>query len=143
MDVKGYPGANRGLKYIISYFRNNLLLPKVVLDKIERLRDIRNPFVHLKPDNHPNNLIKRMQFGKAKSPDQILESDAKEALSLMVAMLFLVPYIDRGTAGVGRWFARERLLANTIFLTMVVLNVIFIVVGTFFRGPNWSFVSPF
>ena len=45
--------------------------------------------------------------------------------------------------GVGRWFARERLLANTIFLTLVILNVILIVIGTFFRGPNWEFVSPF
>jgi quinol-cytochrome oxidoreductase complex cytochrome b subunit len=62
---------------------------------------------------------------------------------LMVALLFLVPYIDRTTHGVGRWFARERLLANTIFLTLVILNVIFIVIGTFFRGPNWTFVSPF
>lgn len=63
--------------------------------------------------------------------------------TIMVLFLFLAPYIDRGTEGVGRWFARERLLANTIFLSMVVLNVIFIVVGTFFRGPNWTFVSPF
>jgi quinol-cytochrome oxidoreductase complex cytochrome b subunit len=62
---------------------------------------------------------------------------------LMVALLFLVPYIDRTTHGVGRWFAKERLLANTIFLTLVILNVIFIVIGTFFRGPNWTFVSPF
>jgi quinol-cytochrome oxidoreductase complex cytochrome b subunit len=62
---------------------------------------------------------------------------------LMAAMLIIVPYIDRGKAGVGRWFARERLMANTIFLTLVVLNVIFIIIGTFFRGPNWSFVSPF
>ncbi len=44
--------------------------------------------------------------------------------------------------GVGTWFARERLLANTIFLTFVILNVIFIIIGTFFRGPNWAFVSP-
>ena len=62
---------------------------------------------------------------------------------LMVALLIVVPYLDRTTAGVGRWFAKERLLANTIFLTLVVLNVIFIIIGTFFRGPNWTFVSPF
>jgi len=62
---------------------------------------------------------------------------------LMVALLFLVPYIDRTPHGVGRWFSRERLLANTIFLTMVTLNIIFIIIGTFFRGPNWTFVSPF
>ena len=52
-------------------------------------------------------------------------------------------YLDRNQKGVGRWFSRERILANTVFLSLVILNVIFIVVGTFFRGPNWSFVSPF
>jgi len=62
---------------------------------------------------------------------------------LMVALLILVPYLDRTTKGVGRWFAKERLLANMIFLSLVILNVIFIVIGTFFRGPNWTFVSPF
>jgi quinol-cytochrome oxidoreductase complex cytochrome b subunit len=62
---------------------------------------------------------------------------------IMVGLLILVPYLDRTTHGIGRWFARERLLANTIFLTMVILNVIFIIIGTFFRGPNWTFVSPF
>ncbi|HLK63240.1 MAG TPA: cytochrome b N-terminal domain-containing protein [Bryobacteraceae bacterium] len=63
--------------------------------------------------------------------------------TVMVVLLFLTPYIDRGQKGVGRWFARERLLANTIFLSLVILNVIFIIIGTFFRGPNWTFVSPF
>jgi len=62
---------------------------------------------------------------------------------LMVAVLLLVPYIDRSAHGVGKWFAKERLLANTIFLTLVIVNVIFIVIGTFFRGPNWSLVWPF
>jgi quinol-cytochrome oxidoreductase complex cytochrome b subunit len=62
---------------------------------------------------------------------------------MMAALLLLVPYIDRSTHGVGKWFAKERLLANTIFLTLVILNVIFIVIGTFFRGPNWSLVWPF
>jgi quinol-cytochrome oxidoreductase complex cytochrome b subunit len=57
-------------------------------------------------------------------------------------LLLLVPYFDRGRQGVGRWFARERLLANTLFLTFVIINVIFIVIGTFFRGQNWEFVSP-
>jgi quinol-cytochrome oxidoreductase complex cytochrome b subunit len=62
---------------------------------------------------------------------------------LMVGLLLAVPYLDRTTHGVGKWFAKERLLANTVFLGMVVLNVIFIIIGTFFRGPNWTFVSPF
>ena len=44
--------------------------------------------------------------------------------------------------GVGKWFARERLLANTLFLTFAVVNIFLIIIGTFFRGPNWTFVSP-
>jgi len=60
-----------------------------------------------------------------------------------VALLMLVPFIDRKVSGVGKWFARERFLANTLFVTFALLNVIFIIIGTFFRGPNWSLVSPF
>jgi len=59
-----------------------------------------------------------------------------------VLLLIFTPYIDRSPKGVGKWFSRDRLLANTIFLTFVVANVIFVIIGTFFRGPNWSFVTP-
>ncbi len=62
---------------------------------------------------------------------------------IMVGLLLAVPYLDRTTHGVGKWFAKERLLANTLFLSLVAMNVIFIIIGTFFRGPNWAFVSPF
>jgi len=62
--------------------------------------------------------------------------------TIEVLLLLLVPYIDRKVAGVGRWFARERLLANFLFLTFVIVNIVLIIVGTFFRGPNWEFVSP-
>jgi len=62
--------------------------------------------------------------------------------TIEVLLLLLVPYIDRKIAGVGRWFARERLLANSLFLTFVIVNVVLIIIGTFFRGPNWEFVSP-
>ncbi len=58
-------------------------------------------------------------------------------------LLLLVPYLDRGKEGVGRWFARQRILANSIFLLFVMVNIVLIVIGTFFRGANWQFVSPF
>ena len=58
-------------------------------------------------------------------------------------LLLLVPYIDRSKEGVGRWFARERIFANSIFLIFVLVNICLIVIGTFFRGANWQFVSPF
>jgi quinol-cytochrome oxidoreductase complex cytochrome b subunit len=59
-----------------------------------------------------------------------------------VLLLIFTPYLDRSPKGVGKWFSRDRLLANTIFLTFVLANVIFVIIGTFFRGPNWSFVTP-
>ncbi|MBI4892434.1 MAG: cytochrome b N-terminal domain-containing protein [Acidobacteria bacterium] len=62
--------------------------------------------------------------------------------TMFVLLLLAAPYLDRRPAGVGKWFARERLLANTIFITLVVVNVVFVIVGTFFRGPNWEFISP-
>jgi quinol-cytochrome oxidoreductase complex cytochrome b subunit len=62
--------------------------------------------------------------------------------TIEVLLLLIVPYIDRKIVGVGRWFARERLLANFLFLTFVIVNIILIIIGTFFRGPNWEFVSP-
>jgi quinol-cytochrome oxidoreductase complex cytochrome b subunit len=62
--------------------------------------------------------------------------------TIFVLLLMLVPYFDRSPGGVGTWFSRERLLANTTFLTFVILNVVLIVIGTFFRGPNWTFVTP-
>ena len=58
-------------------------------------------------------------------------------------LLLLVPYIDRGREGVGRWFARQRIVANSIFVLFVIVNIGLIVIGTFFRGANWQFVSPF
>ncbi|MBI4912052.1 MAG: cytochrome b N-terminal domain-containing protein [Acidobacteria bacterium] len=61
---------------------------------------------------------------------------------IFVLLLLLTPYLDRNPKGVGKWFAKERLLANTVFLTFVVVNVIFVIIGTFFRGPNWAFVTP-
>ena len=62
--------------------------------------------------------------------------------TIFVILLFITPYIDRAQTGVGKWFAKERLLANTIFLTFVLANLVFVIIGTFFRGPNWAFVMP-
>lgn len=63
--------------------------------------------------------------------------------ALEVLILLLVPYLDRNLKGVGKWFAKERLLANTLFMIFVVVNIFLIIIGTFFRGQNWEFVSPF
>jgi quinol-cytochrome oxidoreductase complex cytochrome b subunit len=61
---------------------------------------------------------------------------------IYVLLLILTPYLDRSPKGVGKWFSKQRLLANTVFISLVLINLGFIVIGTFFRGPNWSFVTP-
>ncbi|HMV99820.1 MAG TPA: cytochrome b N-terminal domain-containing protein [Acidobacteriota bacterium] len=62
--------------------------------------------------------------------------------TIEVLILLVAPYLDRSTKGIGQWFSKDRLLANTLFMTFVVVNIILIIIGTFFRGPNWEFISP-
>ncbi len=61
---------------------------------------------------------------------------------LLVTALALLPYMDRKRQGVGRWFARERVVANTIFSVCLAMAVVLTVIGSLFRGPNWSWVEP-
>ncbi len=61
---------------------------------------------------------------------------------LLVTALALLPYLDRKRAGVGRWFARERVVANSIFTVCLITAIVFTIIGTYFRGPNWGWVEP-
>jgi quinol-cytochrome oxidoreductase complex cytochrome b subunit len=61
---------------------------------------------------------------------------------LLVTALALLPYLDRQRVGIGRWFARERWVANTIFTVCLLAAIVFTVIGSFFRGPNWGWVEP-
>ena len=62
--------------------------------------------------------------------------------TLIVAALVSLPYFDRRKEGIGRWFAPERRIANTIFTALVIISVTLTVIGTLFRGPNWAWVWP-
>ncbi len=66
---------------------------------------------------------------------------------VLPAVLFILalwwPFRDRsGLHTVGIWFARERRTQNLVFLCICVLIVAFTIVGTFFRGPYWTFYWP-
>jgi len=61
---------------------------------------------------------------------------------LIVVVLMLVPFIDRKKVGIGVWFAKERWLANGLFLSFLLIMGALIILGTYFRGANWSFVVP-
>lgn len=61
--------------------------------------------------------------------------------AIVIALLAL-PYFDRHPLGIGRWFAPERRLANTIFTVLVTVAAVLTVIGTLFRGPNWAWTWP-
>jgi quinol-cytochrome oxidoreductase complex cytochrome b subunit len=61
---------------------------------------------------------------------------------LLVFSLLLLPYLDRSRAGIGVWFSRERKVALTLFSICLATAVVFTIIGTFFRGPNWSWQIP-
>jgi len=61
---------------------------------------------------------------------------------LIVAFLMLIPFIDRKKVGIGIWFAKERLWPNILFMTFLIVMLVFIIIGAWFRGENWSFVTP-
>jgi hypothetical protein len=74
--------AQKGLKSILDCLKKNRLLDDFLLEKINEIRKLRNPFVHIKPENHPDRLTRRI--GRLfEDPIHILENDAKKALSLM------------------------------------------------------------
>ncbi len=61
---------------------------------------------------------------------------------LIVTALGVLPYIDRKRAGVGIWFAQERKVAITIFTVCLIAMITLTIIGSLFRGPNWSFQRP-
>jgi quinol-cytochrome oxidoreductase complex cytochrome b subunit len=62
--------------------------------------------------------------------------------TLVVVALLALPYVDRHPRGVGRWFAPERWLANTVFTALVAVASVLTIIGTFFRGPYWAWTWP-
>lgn len=76
--------AKAGLAVQIDCARKNGILDDYLLEKADRLREIRNPFVHLKPFDHEHSIGRRMMRA-GRDPYDILEADARTALSIMYA----------------------------------------------------------
>ncbi len=57
---------------------------------------------------------------------------------LFVLLLVALPYLDRTTHRA----PSKRKLLTTAFTVFVVVNVVLIIIGTYFRGPGWSFILP-
>jgi len=67
---------------LIKIAREEALFPLELLEVADRLRAIRNPFAHHKPDDHEHRLGNRY-FAQKRHPGLIAEEDAKEALIAM------------------------------------------------------------
>lgn len=74
--------SRAGLKRIIAKLREEGLVNALLLDKADRIRQRRNPFVHLKESDHAHSLGRRA-VDTQWSPYDIIEADAKESLTVM------------------------------------------------------------
>lgn len=83
---KGYvKESERGLSAMINCMRKNGLLAEYLLDKVDEVRKIRNPFTHKKEYDHPYNLTKRAFF-QLHNPGETMQKDAELALTMMLTI---------------------------------------------------------
>jgi len=62
----------------------------------------------------------------------------------IIGGLMAIPYIDTNSKGQGYYSFKERRIAIFVFMYgWLALWIYLIIVGTFFRGPNWNFFGPF
>ena len=64
--------------------------------------------------------------------------------TFIILGMMAIPYMDINKKGDGYYSFKERRFGYFIFMYgWLVLWVFLIVIGTFFRGPNWNFYGPF
>ena len=64
--------------------------------------------------------------------------------TLIIVGMCAIPYMDLNKKGDGYYSFKERRVGYFIFMYgWLVLWVYLIIIGTFFRGPNWNFFGPF
>ena len=64
--------------------------------------------------------------------------------SFIVVGLMAIPYVDMNPKGNGYYTFEQRAFSVTFFwVGFLLFWVSFVILGTFLRGPNWSFFGPF
>lgn len=64
--------------------------------------------------------------------------------TLIIVGLAAIPYLDPNPKGSGYYTIAQRKFAWAVFLFgFLQLWILLILIGTFFRGPNWSFFGPY
>jgi quinol-cytochrome oxidoreductase complex cytochrome b subunit len=62
--------------------------------------------------------------------------------ALIVVGLIVIPYVGKPSRGTGVWFSRHRIWPNALFGLFVIAMSLLIILGTFFRGTDWKFITP-
>jgi hypothetical protein len=78
--------AKYTLDKFIKDFKGKGFLPDFILEKIDKIRLKRNPFVHHKMPLQKDTLMARA-FNSETHPDELLHNDAKDALEIMFHMI--------------------------------------------------------
>lgn len=78
--------AKYTLGKFIKEFKGTDFLPDFILDKIDKIRLKRNPFVHHRMPLQKDTLMARA-FNSETHPDELLHNDAKDALEVMFHMV--------------------------------------------------------
>lgn len=74
--------AKYTLDKFIKEFKGTGFLPDFVLDKIDKIRLKRNPFIHHRDPLSQDTLMARA-FNSKTNPDRLLHNDAKDAIEVM------------------------------------------------------------
>ncbi len=74
--------AKAGLAAIVAHLRTRKVVHDSLLERIDRLRRIRNPFTHLRHGRDPHALARR-SVERRQSFEDLMEHDAYEALAVM------------------------------------------------------------
>ena len=61
---------------------------------------------------------------------------------IIMVGLMVIPYIDTNPRGVGVYNFKDRKFAVSMFMIGYTMWFVLIVIGEFFRGPNWHFYWP-
>ncbi len=65
------------------------------------------------------------------------------APALIGLFMVLAPFADRSRSAAGRWFAPDRRGWNLLFILLLLSQLVFLVLGQWFRGKNWALIWPF
>ena len=88
-DSAGPRATRWGLAAMVRHFRETGRIPEFLLDQIDRLRALRNPFVHASPRGE--HAIEWRSLRNDRPIDYVMHRDARNALGLMYAVVVYVP----------------------------------------------------